>query len=119
MKISNPVGRLGEGKSSKYLQKKGYKIIDRNFRHGYGEIDIVAVKDNVLIFIEVKTRKSVNFGSPIESITKRKLSVLKRTIEYYKKLHPNTPEEMRFDVISVVLGGGQEKIEHLENATFF
>jgi putative endonuclease len=119
MRISNPTARLGEEKARKYLLNKGYKIIETNFRDGYGEIDIITIKDNVLVFVEVKTRTSAKYGLPIEAVTKRKLNILKRTIEYYKKTHQNTPEEMRIEAISVMLDSKEAQIEHVENATYF
>ena len=60
MKISNPTAVIGEDIAVNYLKKKGYKIIERNFRKGYGEIDIIALKKNVLVFVEVKTRTVIH-----------------------------------------------------------
>jgi putative endonuclease len=119
MKISNPTARLGEEKAVKYLQNKGYKILDRNFRDGYGELDIVTLKDDVLVIVEVKTRSSDKFGLPIESITNKKLNVLKRTIDFYKKTHLNVPDEMRLDAVSIIINGKDVNIEHYENIIYF
>lgn len=69
MKIASPTARLGEDAACSFLRKLNYKIIDRNFRRGYGELDITAVDGNTLVFIEVKTRISDNFGTPFEAIT--------------------------------------------------
>lgn len=121
MKISNPTARRGEEIASHYLQKKGYKIIERNFRKGYGELDIIAVYKGVLVFVEVKTRTSQEFGSPLEAIAPWKLRALIKTVQFYKMTHRNLPEQMRIDAISVMLfpGGEEEKVEHVENISGF
>lgn len=117
MKISNPTARIGEDLACKYLQDKKYKIIERNFRKGYGEIDIIAVFENTLVFAEVKTRTSSSFGTALEAITYFKLKSLIKTAEFYKLLHPNLPNLMRIDAIAVILNRSMEleEIEHVEN----
>src|SRR4051794_7727576 len=103
MKISNPIAIRGEDLAAKFLKEKGYKIIDRNFRKGYGEIDIIATKDKTLVFVEVKTTKSNFLNSPLENIHYYKLKSLIKTAEFYKMLNPKLPEAMRIDAVSVVL----------------
>lgn len=117
MKISNPTALKGEDLAAKFLQEKGYKIIERNFRKGYGEIDIIALKDNVLVFVEVKTRTSNNYGTPFEAITPFKLRSLVRTAQFYKLLNPKLPDQMRIDAVSVLLdySGNPSSMEHMEN----
>ena len=112
MKISNPIGKLGEDKACEYLRQHGYKIIERNFRKGYGEIDIVALDKNTLVFIEVKTRTSNNFGSPLESITYWKLKTLIKTAQYYKMTHPKLPDSLRIDAVAVTLNG--DKVQSID-----
>jgi len=120
MIISNPTARFGEEIAGQFLTKKGYKIIDRNFRKGYGEIDIVAIHDNVLVFVEVKTRTTSLFGGAIEAISYGKLKKLIRTCEYYKLLHPKLPESMRIDAILIDLENNEVKnIKHVENISGF
>jgi putative endonuclease len=120
MIISNPIARFGEEIATKYLKDKDYKIIDRNFRKGYGEIDIISVKDNVLVFVEVKTRTTSLYGGAIEAISYSKLQKLIRTCEYYKMLHQNLPDAMRIDAILIDLGNGKAKnIQHIENISGF
>src|SRR5690242_10711551 len=103
MFIPNPTARLGEDLATKFLENKGYKILERNFRKGYGEIDIVALDNDTLVFIEVKTRSSNKFGTPFEQITPFKIRALERTAIFYKKLHPTLPEALRIDAVSVEL----------------
>ncbi len=117
MKIANPTGRLGEDLAAEFLQKKGYSILERNFRKGYGEIDIVALKDKILVFVEVKTRTSNVYGTPLEGITPKKLKELIQTALFYKHSHRGLPESLRIDAISVSLHGTNKAstIEHVEN----
>lgn len=117
MKISNPIAIKGEDLATKFLIDKGYKIIDRNFRKGYGEIDIISVKKNILVFVEVKTRTSNAYGTPFEAITYSKLKTLIKTSELYKVLNPKLPDEMRIDAVSVILDSSNNlvNIEHMEN----
>lgn len=119
MKISNPTAVIGEDIATNYLKKKGYKIIERNFRKGYGEIDIIAVKDKILVFVEVKTRTSDKFGTPAEAITYGKLKSIIKTAEFYKLSNQNLPDQMRIDAILVKLdnSSGDFELEHLENIT--
>lgn len=117
MKISNPTARKEEDLAAQFLKDKGYKIIERNFRKGYGEIDIIAVHKNVLVFVEVKTRTSNAYGTPLEAISYFKLRTLVKTAEFYKMLNPKLPDSLRIDAISVLLDnfGKVSNIEHIEN----
>lgn len=128
MKIANPIARIGEESAASFLEKLGYKIIERNFRKGYGEIDIIAIdpstssgQADTLVFVEVKTRISNNFGTPFEAITPWKLKSLVKTAHFYKSLHPGLPQSLRIDAVSVKLTNDNsvEKIELLENISGF
>lgn len=113
------LGKHGEDLAVNFLKKQGYKILERNFQKGYGEIDIIAQEKDTLVFVEVKTRISTQFGSPLEAITHWKLRALTRSVQFYKSFHPELPESLRIDLIAVSLspGGGVEKIEHVKNIT--
>lgn len=121
MKIANPIASLGEDIAVDYLRKKGYKIIERNFRKKYEEIDIVALSGSTLVFVEVKTRKSDSYGSPFEGISPFKVHHLVRLAEYYKLTHKNLPDDLRIDAVGVILNFDNkvESIEHLENISGF
>ena len=121
MRIANPIASLGEDIAVDYLKKKGYKIIERNFRKKYEEIDIVAVYDSTLVFIEVKTRKSDSYGTPFDGISPFKVKHLVALAQFYKQLHPRLPDDMRIDAIGISLSFDNrvEKIEHLENISGF
>jgi putative endonuclease len=120
MIISDPVARFGEDTATNYLKKKVYQIIERNFRKGYGEIDIISIFENTLVFVEVKTRSTSLYGGATEAISYSKLQKLIRTCEYYKMLHPKFPESLRIDAILIDLENGDAKnIQHIENISGF
>ena len=106
----------GELIAIKYLQRKGYKVLDTNFKFSrFWEIDIICKKENITIFIEVKYRTNDKYGTPEESITKNKLRKAKRTIEYYIVKHENNFEDIRFDVVSIVRETKSYKLKHYKN----
>ena len=123
MLYNNSLGKLGEDLAAKFLIKNKYKIIERNFKKRYGEIDIIAIdsseKKPTLVFIEVKTRTSSDFGSPLESITPWKLRSVVKSAEYYQLTHNKLPGAIRIDAISVKLKYNREveEIEHIKNIT--
>jgi putative endonuclease len=110
------VGRWGENVAAEYLEKKGYKIVERNVHAARGEIDIVARKDNLLIFVEVRTRTSHSFSYPEESVTLRKQTYILSAAEEYLLLHPESGDSWQFDLVAVEGSpGGNPQIEHFEN----
>ena len=104
---SNTFGKLAEDFAVKLLSQKGYKIIDRNFRSRFGEIDIVALKEDVLVFVEVKARWSLKFGKPEEAVTPSKLWKIGKTGQYYSLLHPDLPKKLRIDVVAIEIVNGK------------
>ena len=112
-------GNKGEDIASEYLKDNGFVIIERNFRIRGGEIDIIATKKDILIFVEVKTRTSTQFGTGFEAITPWKLKALIRASQFFKMSHKNLPDQMRIDAISVLLRSDNslKKLEHMENIT--
>ena len=110
------VGRWGEDIAAEYLSAKGYTLLERNFRSAHGEIDIVASKDDLLVFVEVKTRSSHAFAYPEDSVTRRKQAYLLSSAEAYLQAHPESSDSWQFDVIAVEgTPGGKAEIEHFEN----
>lgn len=95
------LGSVGESLAAKLLHQKGYKIVEKNFRSKLGEIDIIALEDNTLVFIEVKTRWTKEYGPPEEAVTHRKIKSIVKTGQYYKLLHPKLPEALRIDVVTI------------------
>lgn len=113
------LGKLGEDLAVSYLQKHGYRVIDRNFKARYGELDIICVKDNVLIFVEVKTRIGRAYGEPEESVTPWKLREVVKTSQYYVVTHQGLPEAERIDVIGIELDEGDKVVSfrHIKSVT--
>jgi putative endonuclease len=103
-------GILGEALAGRYLHERGYQIIDRNYRTREGEVDIVATKDDCLIFFEVRTKRSRAFGTPEESITTKKMEHLRAAAHKYIETHVNLPQSWRIDVFCIEL----DKQDHLE-----
>ncbi len=101
--LNQDEGKRGEEIAAEYLKKQGFKIIDRNFRIRGGEIDIIALDAGTLVFIEVKTRSSAAFGSPLEAITYWKLKALIKTAQFYKLRNPHLPDAMRIDAVAIML----------------
>lgn len=99
-------GNLGESYAVRLLQKAGYKILDRNVRSKAGEIDIVAVVADTLVFVEVKTRSSTVFGVPEEAVNQAKLNRIKRAGEYYFLTHKDLPKKQRVDVVAIQTNNG-------------
>jgi putative endonuclease len=113
------LGKHGEDAAAQFLTHLGYSIIERNFRIHYGEIDIVALDGETLIFVEVKTRCGRQFGLPEEAVTARKLHEITKTSEFYCMKHPEYKGLQRIDVIAIEEGpnGELERIEHIKNAS--
>ena len=97
------IGRAGEAAAVDFLKRNGYKIIQRNYKNKLGEIDIIAKDNNVLCFIEVKTRTNFNYGYPQEAITFTKQKKINKVAMSYLKLYNLLNTSARFDIISVVL----------------
>ena len=111
-------GRLGEDQAAVLLTSKGYTILERNYRSGrWGEIDLICLESGDLVFVEVKTRKSSNFGRPVEAVSWGKRQRLMHAAQQYKLTHPKTPESMRFDVVAITIGevGVVKEIEIFRN----
>jgi len=95
-------GKIGEEEAVKFLKKNKYKIIERNFRTKFGEIDIIAKKENKVVFIEVKTRKTISFGYPEEAVDERKLNKIKKVALYYiQKNKIKSP--VKVEVLSILI----------------
>jgi putative endonuclease len=95
-------GNKGEELAAAYLVQHGYKIVERNWRFRRWEVDIIASKDRFLHFVEVKTRHSLRFGRPEESITRDKMNNLRNAAEEYQYLHPDW-KYVQFDVLAITI----------------
>ena len=111
------IGRFGEDKACEFLAHKGYRIIDRNFSCKKGEIDIVVIsKKNELVFVEVKTRRTKNFGMPCESVTYNKIKHIVACSKFYIYLYNFYDLPVRYDVVEVFLYNSSFLVNHIINA---
>jgi len=109
-------GRLGESEAAGFLEKKGYRVLERNYRCRFGEIDIVARDGAAIVFVEVKTRASDRFGTPGESVDSRKQLKITRTAQYYIESNRLGEVDMRFDVVGVGIREGVFSFELIRDA---
>ncbi len=111
-------GILGEKLAKDFLKKRGYRILETNYRCPEGEIDIVARHKDFLVFVEVRTKTSLEFGSPEESITPAKKGRMRAAAFRYQQVHNNLPLLWRIDVVAVELNkkGELSRIELIEDA---
>src|SRR5580692_4512188 len=111
-----PLGRRGERAAEKYLRRNGYRIVARNFRAAGAEIDLVAMDGDVLVFVEVKTRRSRDAGAPEEAVDERKQKQIRRAAELFATRYREDEIEMRFDIVAVDASGERLEMELLRNA---
>lgn len=109
-------GKLGEDEAQKYLINHGYKVIERNYKLKYGEIDIIATKNKFIIFVEVKTRLSDLFGAPAEAVDMKKQQKIIKVAKQYLLRKNIYDYPCRFDIIEIYLKDGKSKINHIEDA---
>ena len=107
MQTKNELGRLGEELAEKYFSERGYEIIERNFRHSRYEIDIIAVKNEKIHFIEVKTRQTTLFGLPEDAVDEIKIGFLLRAGEAFLYNHPQY-KKVQFDVLAICMLPNEE-----------
>lgn len=103
------IGNFGEEMAAKYLEYQGYEIEEKNFRCRLGEVDIIAKKDNYIVFFEVKTRTSEDWGMPRESIDQKKINKIRKVAAVYMMWRKVTNYQVKFDVVEVYCN-------HIENA---
>jgi putative endonuclease len=119
MKSTKHIWDAWEILAIEYLQKKGYSICDTNFKFGrFGEIDIIASKEEKTIFFEVKYRNNTRFWEPEESVTSYKLSKCRKTIDYYCKKHNIDFQNIQFDVITILRQEKSHRLTHYKNIEF-
>lgn len=110
-------GRWGEERAAQYLLSRGYEIVARNLRNEYGELDLIAMNHGEMIFVEVKARRSVQFGLPEEAITPAKQKHNLDAVQAYLQEHAQFEGDWRVDVIAIRRIKGQSpEISHFENA---
>ena len=110
------LGQWGEQRAAEHLLAKGYTILERNWRCEYGEVDLIAMQKEVLVFVEVKARSSQLYGHPEEAVTPDKQQHLYESSLTYLQAHPELDGDWRIDVIAITRGPDGPQIEHFENA---
>jgi putative endonuclease len=113
------LGKKGEEIAEKYLIKSGYKIIERNFRTKYGEIDLICEKDSSIIFIEVRTKSNLEFVSPEESISSKKIDHIKNSSLDYLSKNKKKYKDIKFEFIGILISSKNDyKLNHLKDIIF-
>lgn len=113
---NSKIGRLGEDLASRFLEDNGFKIIDRNFRTRYGEIDLIASNSHEILFLEVKTRSSNLYGYPEQAVDKKKINHLLLAARLYLKIK-NLSNFWRLDIISIELDSNPPNIKWFKDIT--
>ncbi len=111
------LGILGERLAARYLEEHGYKVIERNYRFGRREVDIIVRRGDLVAFVEVKARAGSGYGHPLEAITALKRREIERVAQHWLQRHGEPGLQPRFDAVGVVFRKGAEPvIEHVPNA---
>ena len=110
------LGKWGENQAARHLKKQGYRILKRNLKVSRGEIDIVASKDNVLVFIEVKSQEGKGPVAPEVRVGYSKQKQISKLAKHYLQRSKGQYDEIRMDVISVYRLDGRSEIQHIEGA---
>ncbi|MCY7359852.1 MAG: YraN family protein [Rudanella sp.] len=113
----NDFGKQGEEEAMHYLQANGYQVLERNYRYQHAEIDLIAQKGKMIIFVEVKARSSTAFGNPEEFVSYTKVRLLKKAAEHYI-FAKDWQHDVRFDIVAIVRTGGEMKVKHIEDAFY-
>ena len=113
----NILGHEGEDIAAEYLEQKGYEVLDRNWHCGHKDLDLVVAKDNMVVFVEVKTRTSTDYGDPQTFVDDRKIRRIVNSADAYLRFKC-IDMDVRFDIISIVVDGGEFKVKHIEQAFF-
>jgi putative endonuclease len=109
------LGRRGERRAAGFLKRLGMRIIERNYKAPTGEVDIIAMDGDTLVFVEVKARKGEGFGSPLEAVDlKKQKRITRAALFYMSNLREQPPA--RFDVIGIMLKGWRAEVEHIRDA---
>ena len=110
------LGELGERIAERWLRMRGWKVVQRRFRSGHRDIDLVVERDSVVAFVEVKARRGDRFGGPVEAVNWRKQRELSRSARVWVDRHGRRNDAYRFDVIGVLVAGSRVRIRHIPDA---
>jgi putative endonuclease len=115
-KTTDAFGELGERIAVRWLERAGWRILSRRYRSGRRDIDVVAERDGLIAFVEVKARTGEAFGSPVEAVHRRKQRELAKSAQTWIDRHGRTGESYRFDVMGVLLKERRVYIRHIPGA---
>lgn len=110
------LGKRGEDIAADFLKAKGFKVVSRNYRQKSGEIDIICTDRDTIVFVEVKTRTSADFGHPLEAVTRHKQHQISVTALNYLSRHNLLDKPARFDVVGVIIGQNDPDFTHIVDA---
>lgn len=115
MYTNQELGQLGEKLAKKFLEEREYKVICQNFKSRQGEIDIIVKdKEETIIFVEVKTRTSLEYGNPADAIDNEKMEHILKTAKYFLYLNKMNDRNTRFDAIEVFICKGRYRVSHIK-----
>jgi putative endonuclease len=100
----------------RYLTERGYELVQRNYRTRFGELDLILRQDDTLVFVEVKLRRGMGYGDPLEAVTPRKQAAIRRLAERYLAEKKPSFDAVRFDVVGILLRGGTPRLVHVPDA---
>ena len=109
-------GRDGERFAERYLRKKGYVLVERNYRCRGGEVDLIVLDRKVVVFVEVKTRSDHQFGTPAEAVESRKQQKMIQAAQFFLNSKGLHERDARFDVVGITWLNGTPQVEHIQNA---
>jgi len=109
-------GVVGERVAERWLLRHGWRVLERRYRSGHRDIDLIAEREGLVAFVEVKTRSGVRFGDPVEAVNWKKRNDLCRSAAVWVDRHGRSGEHYRFDVIGVLVNGDRVRVRHVQNA---
>jgi len=109
-------GQLGERIAERWLRRRGWKVVQRRFRNGRRDIDLVIEREGTVAFVEVKARRGAEFGGPVQAVNWRKQKELQRSARIWIDRNGREAESYRFDVVGVLVNGADVRVCHVENA---
>jgi putative endonuclease len=109
-------GAMGERIAERWLRRSGWRVVQRRFRSGHRDIDLVVEREGTIAFVEVKARRGDRFGHPVEAVNWRKQKELTKSALVWIDRHGRAEESYRFDVVGVLVSGDRVRIRHVEDA---
>ena len=114
--VKQRLGELGERIAERWLRRRGWRVVQRRFRNGHRDIDLVIEREGLIAFVEVKARTGPHFGGPVAAVNWAKQRELSRSAQVWVDRHGRPDESYRFDVVGVLVQGETVKVRHIPNA---